>query len=282
MLFTQPPVFALSLYIAVVYGILYLMFSTFTFVFSQQYGFGTAIIGLAYIPTRVGMLFGTITFGTITDIIIKKRQAKGEATAPEDRIPIWLTLPNGIIIMASLFWYGWATEDNTPWIVPMIGVAFFCFGLMGVMVCIMSTLVLGQPLMIRADVSPDLPSRCIHFICRIRGGRHHSTPIYCWRSAAAGGIIYVRRPWARLGEQCIGIPCPGDGAGAYNLPVVWGQDTCQMPRQSLRAKSLSELRLDGMVSRAVKEDAESESPPASCDRSVPIFGKEECVYRLYM
>ncbi|KAH7136729.1 major facilitator superfamily domain-containing protein [Dactylonectria estremocensis] len=136
MLFTHPPVFAISLYIAVVYGVLYLMFSTFTFVFAQQYGFGTGIIGLSYIPTGVGMLMGTVTFGIITDIIIKKKLATGEATTPEDRVPIWLTVPCGLTIVVSLFWYGWAAESNTHWIVPMIGVAFFCFGLMGIMMCL--------------------------------------------------------------------------------------------------------------------------------------------------
>ncbi|KAM5347291.1 hypothetical protein ACJ41O_010296 [Fusarium nematophilum] len=136
MLFTQLPVLALSLYVAVVYGVLYLMFSTFTFVFAQQYGFGTGTIGLAYIPTGVGMLSGTILFGVLADVIIKKKLAENGKTVPEDRLPIWLTLPNGILIVVSLFWYGWATESNTHWIVPMIGVALFCFGLMGIMMCL--------------------------------------------------------------------------------------------------------------------------------------------------
>ena len=134
LLFTHIPVFTLSLYVAVVYGILYLMFSTFTFVFAQQYGFDSGTIGLSYVPTGVGMLFGTVLFGGMSDVIIKKKMAKNGATVPEDRLPFWLTLPVGIIIPVSLFWYGWACERNTHWIVPMIGVAFFCFSLMGIMV----------------------------------------------------------------------------------------------------------------------------------------------------
>lgn len=134
MLFTHPPVFTLSLYVAVVYGILYLMFSTFTFVFAQQYGFDSGTIGLSYVPTGVGMLFGTILFGGMSDVIIKKKLAKNGSTVPEDRLPFWLTLPVGLLIPVSLFWYGWACERNTHWIVPMIGVAVFCFSLMGIMV----------------------------------------------------------------------------------------------------------------------------------------------------
>ncbi|KLP08485.1 related to multidrug resistant protein [Fusarium fujikuroi] len=141
MLFTHLPVFILSLYVAIVYGVLYLMFSTFTFVFAQQYGFGTGTIGLAYLPTGIGMLLGTMTFGVLTDVVIKKKIEQNGKTVPEDRLPIWMTLPSGLLIVGSLFWYGWAADQNTHWIVPMIGVALFCFGLMGIMMCLQTYLV---------------------------------------------------------------------------------------------------------------------------------------------
>lgn len=134
MLTTHLPVFALSLYVALVYGILYLMFSTFTFVFAQQYGFGPGTIGLSYLPTGIGMLLGAAVSGVLADVIIKRTIAKNGTTVPEDRVPLYLTVPVGLVIPASLFWYGWACERNNHWIVPMIGVAFFCFALMGVMV----------------------------------------------------------------------------------------------------------------------------------------------------
>ncbi|KAF5634212.1 multidrug resistant protein [Fusarium sp. NRRL 52700] len=141
MLFTHLPVFILSLYVAIVYGVLYLMFSTFTFVFAQQYGFGTGTIGLAYLPTGIGMLFGTMVFGVMTDIVIKKKIEQNGKTVPEDRLPIWMTLPSGLLIVGALFWYGWAADQNVHWIVPMIGVALFCFGLMGIMMCLQTYLV---------------------------------------------------------------------------------------------------------------------------------------------
>ncbi|KAM5367738.1 hypothetical protein ACJA88_011354 [Fusarium oxysporum] len=141
MLFTHLPVFILSLYVAIVYGVLYLMFSTFTFVFAQQYGFGTGTIGLAYLPTGIGMLLGTMTFGVMTDVVIKKKIEQNGKTVPEDRLPIWMTLPSGLLIVGALFWYGWAADQNVHWIVPMIGVALFCFGLMGIMMCLQTYLV---------------------------------------------------------------------------------------------------------------------------------------------
>ncbi|KAL6917362.1 hypothetical protein FSHL1_008792 [Fusarium sambucinum] len=141
LLTTHLPVFILSLYVAMVYGVLYLMFSTFSFVFAMQYGFGTGTIGLAYLPTGIGMLLGTMIFGGLTDVVVKKKIAQNGKTVPEDRLQIWMTMPSGLLIVASLFWYGWSTEQHTHWIVPMIGVALFCFGLMGIMMCLQTYLV---------------------------------------------------------------------------------------------------------------------------------------------
>ncbi|KAH7316906.1 major facilitator superfamily domain-containing protein [Stachybotrys elegans] len=141
MLIRLLPITVLALYAAVSYGVLYLMFSTFTFVFSQQYGFNTGTVGLAYLPTGIGMLIGVAVFGAFSDKIIQQVQAEGRAPTPEDRLPHWMTLGSGVCVTAGLFWYGWATEANTHWIVPMLGVSLFCFGLIGSMMCAQTYLV---------------------------------------------------------------------------------------------------------------------------------------------
>lgn len=134
LLFTAPPIFIFSLYIAVNYGVLYLLFSTFTFVYAQQYGFSSSIVGLSYLPTGIGMLIGVMLFGTISDLMVKKQQQKKAEPLPEDRIPILLTVLPGLLVPASLFWYGWSVEENAHWMVPMVATGVFAFGLLGVMV----------------------------------------------------------------------------------------------------------------------------------------------------
>lgn len=145
------------------------------------------------------MLFGVILFGVLTDIIIKKKIAQNGKTVPEDRLPIWLTIPNGIIIVASLFMYGWSCEANTHWIVPMIGVAFFCFGLMGIMVSDLAFLIRAytNPSL---DVSSDLPRRLIHPIRRLCGSSRHCSSIHPRRFAAACRVVNVQRAGTRLGK----------------------------------------------------------------------------------
>lgn len=61
MLFLSPIVGLMSLYIAINYGILYLFFTTITFVFEGQYHFSSGAVGLAYIGIGVGMFIVSLS-----------------------------------------------------------------------------------------------------------------------------------------------------------------------------------------------------------------------------
>jgi hypothetical protein len=136
LLFITPIVTLQSLYVAITYGILYLLFTTFSYVYSSRYGFSEATVGLSFLPSGIGMMIGVVTFGFISDNMVKKTQAQGIEHKPEIRIAPVLTVPCGVALPVGLFIYGWTAEKVVHWIVPMIGVVIFCAGLMGVMVSI--------------------------------------------------------------------------------------------------------------------------------------------------
>jgi MFS family permease len=140
MLFLSPIVFLMSLYVAVNYGILYLLFTTITFVFEDQYHFSSGAVGLAFIGTGVGMFTGMAVLGIFSDKIIKKQQAKGNVK-PEHRLPLILTLPGGIGLPIGIFIYGWTTEKHVHWIAPIIGTAFIGLGNLTGMMTIQTYLV---------------------------------------------------------------------------------------------------------------------------------------------
>jgi hypothetical protein len=134
LLFLTPIVTLMALYVAITYGILYLLFTTFSFVYSDKYGFGEGVSGLSYIPAGLGMMIGVVVFGQITDAMVRSRQEKGIAHKAEIRLSPILTIPCGLTLPVGLFIYGWTTQYAVHWIVPMIGVVIFTCGLMGVMV----------------------------------------------------------------------------------------------------------------------------------------------------
>ena len=123
-----------SLYVAVTYGILYLLITTFSFVYTDQYGFSEGNNGLTFLPAGLGMVIGVLTFGALTDKIVQMNKAKGLPHRPELRLLPIITIPSGMALPIGLFIYGWTTHYGVHWIVPMIGVFIFSSGLMGVMV----------------------------------------------------------------------------------------------------------------------------------------------------
>ncbi|KAJ9165188.1 MFS general substrate transporter [Coniochaeta hoffmannii] len=145
LLLITPIVTLTSLYVAITYGIMYLLITTFSFVYSGQYHFGEGIVGLAFLPAGIGMMIGVVTFGMISDAVVKKAQAQGIEHKPEIRIKPVFTIPCGVALPIGLFIYGWTADKMVHWIVPMIGVVIFTAGLMGVMMCIQNYLLDAYP-----------------------------------------------------------------------------------------------------------------------------------------
>jgi hypothetical protein len=141
MLFLSPIVASMCTYIAVMYGMLYILFTTFTFVFEEVYHFSTSIVGLAFLGSGVGMFAGLLFVSTVSDKIIKAKQASGQTVKPEDRLPRIITGPACLCMPTGLIIYGWATEKGIHWIVPQIGTAIIGLGMISILMCIQTYLV---------------------------------------------------------------------------------------------------------------------------------------------
>jgi MFS family permease len=140
MLVLSPIVSLMSLYIAINYGILYLFFTTVTFVFQGQYNFSSGAVGLSYIGVGVGMILGMGVLGVMSDKLIRQQQAKG-TVKPEHRLPPLLTLPGAIGLPIGLFVYGWTVYYQVHWIVPIIFTSLIGVGNLTAMMTIQTYLV---------------------------------------------------------------------------------------------------------------------------------------------
>jgi MFS family permease len=131
----------MSLYLAIVYGIMYLLFTTFTFVFEESYGFSQSIVGLVYIGLGVGMLIGLAILGSQSDRIMKALAAKHSEgkLKPEYRLPmlVW----GGPFIPVGLFIYGWTAQNQIQWAVPLFGTLLVGVGLLAAFMCLNTYLV---------------------------------------------------------------------------------------------------------------------------------------------
>lgn len=127
MLLLCPTVQAMSTIIAIEYAYLYILFTTFTSTFENQYHFAPTISGLSFLGLGVGQMFGQLVYTTYGDRTAKRHMAKGDFE-PEHRLPpmVW----GAIMLPASLFLYAWTVEYKVHWIVPIIATGFFGFGLL--------------------------------------------------------------------------------------------------------------------------------------------------------
>ena len=127
MLFRSPICFAISLYIAITYAYLYILFTTFTAVFTNQYGWHGGIKGLSFLGLGVGSLIGQFTYIRYGNKTVKKHIEKGDFK-PEHRL--YIMCVGGFWIPIGLFIYGWSAQFVTPWIVPIIATGIIGFGLL--------------------------------------------------------------------------------------------------------------------------------------------------------
>lgn len=138
LLFFSPIVLALSTYMAVVYGYLYLLFTTITEVYEGQYHFNQGTVGLTYLGIGVGSLCGVVIFGVLSDRILKAKSKSGEMK-PEYRLPPMI--PGSFIIPIGLFLYGWTAEKHVFWLVPILGTGLVGLGLLATFMPIQTYLV---------------------------------------------------------------------------------------------------------------------------------------------
>ncbi|CEL04915.1 hypothetical protein ASPCAL06039 [Aspergillus calidoustus] len=141
MLLFSPIVAAMCIYIAVLYGLLYILFTTFAPVFQGQYGFSSGTSGLAFLGSGVGMLLGLLYAGILSDRAIKIKLAQDLQPKPEDRLPWYIVLPGSLSIPAGLFIYGWATDKHIHWLLPEFGNAVTGFGMILILMGVQTYLV---------------------------------------------------------------------------------------------------------------------------------------------
>lgn len=129
LLLTQPIVQCVACYMAYMYGIIYLVLSTFPSLWTSPdyYNESIGIGGLNYISLGLGFWCGSQICAPLNDRIYRGLTARNNNIGrPEFRVPL-LGIP-AIILPAGLFIYGWTAQTHCHWIAPNIGAFMFGTG----------------------------------------------------------------------------------------------------------------------------------------------------------
>ncbi|KAM0330690.1 hypothetical protein ACHAQA_003642 [Verticillium albo-atrum] len=127
LLFTEPIVLLLSIYMAIIYGTLYMLFAAFPIVFQQGRGWSTGIGGLAFIGILIGMLFAVAYTFPENSRYIKVAQKHGGFAPPETRLVP--AMVGSVALPIGLFWFAWTNSSDIHWAVSIAAGIPFGFGM---------------------------------------------------------------------------------------------------------------------------------------------------------
>lgn len=139
LLFREPIVFLLSLYMAIIYGTLYMMFAAFPIVYQLGRGWNQGIGGLAFLGIMVGMLIAVVYTLWDNKRYIKTQEKHEGFAPPEARLPP--TLIASVAIPIGLFWFAWTNYPSIHWMVSIAAGVPFGFGMVLVFLGIMNYLI---------------------------------------------------------------------------------------------------------------------------------------------
>lgn len=130
-LFLCPMIAILSTYIAFVYGTVYLLYNSVTPIFEDTYGWSAGAAGLPFLSLGLGYAIGLLSFSLLSDRgVIKLTKDNDGVYEAEMRLPLMIYY--ACIVPVTFFWYGWAAEKHTHWIVPVLGLAPLGIGIFGI------------------------------------------------------------------------------------------------------------------------------------------------------
>lgn len=103
-LFTEPIVLLISLYLSFLYGILYLFLTAYALVFQGVHGYNAGVGSLPYFGLLIGVLIGFVVVAATNGSYVKKLEANNGIPVPEWRLPI--VIVGGVVFAIGLFWFG--------------------------------------------------------------------------------------------------------------------------------------------------------------------------------
>lgn len=139
LLFAEPIVFLLSIYMAIVYGTLYMLFGAYPIVFQEIRGWNEGVGSLPFLGVMTGMMIAVAANMWDNKRYVRVSKQHHGFAPPETRLVP--TMVGGFAVPIGLFWFAWTNGTNVHWIVSIIAGAPFGFGMVLVFLSIMTYLV---------------------------------------------------------------------------------------------------------------------------------------------
>lgn len=140
LLFAEPIVLLLSIYLSIVYGILYMLFAAMPIVFQEKRGWSEGLGGLSFMGLTIGIVFSTLaTFPMHAAYTKTTIAAKGARVPPEARLPG--AMIGAICLPIGLFWFAWTNYPHIHWMASIAAGVPMGFGMVMVFLPVLNYLI---------------------------------------------------------------------------------------------------------------------------------------------
>ncbi|POR39501.1 MFS transporter [Tolypocladium paradoxum] len=243
LLAVEPVVFLLSAYLAIEYGILYLLFAAFPVVYHDQRSWTAGVATLPFLAVLVGMLLG-VMYCMIHDRRRARKTLDGvdKLFVAEQRLqPATI---GAIAIPVGLFIFAWTNPPSVHFMVSAVGTAFFGFGLVNIFISSTSYLIDAYSVFAASSLAASSVLRSIFGAV---------FPLFTPTMYDALGIHWASSVPAFLSLACIPVPF---------LLIRYGPWLCSRCKYMVKAREL-ESKLRRPEHGTMRHDAESATMAAT-------------------
>ncbi|RHZ44406.1 MFS transporter [Aspergillus thermomutatus] len=139
LLFREPIVLLLSIFMAIVYGTLFMMFGAFPIVYAGQRGWNQGVSGLAFLGIMIGMICAVAYSIFDNKRYIRAQEAHNGFAPPEARLPPCLVA--SVAIPIGLFWFAWTNYPSIHYLASISAGVPFGFGMVLVFLSLMNYMI---------------------------------------------------------------------------------------------------------------------------------------------
>ena len=126
-LVTQPIVLVMATYQAVIFAIMYSLFTNMQAIFgSPPYNLSALQVGLLYLGPGLGFFLAAWFLVPQVDAVYNY-MARVRHTEPQPEYRLPLANIGAVALPITLLWFGWAVEGQVHWAVPLAATPFFGF-----------------------------------------------------------------------------------------------------------------------------------------------------------
>jgi hypothetical protein len=135
MLIQEPILLLITLYMAFIYGLLYLFFESYPISFQQKRGWNLGVGALPFLSLTIGVVFGAIFVSYLTQTRFARKMKQHGRVVPEERLPPMIL--GAVMLPIGLFWFAWTSSPHITWVPQVlagipIGMGIFMIFMQGI------------------------------------------------------------------------------------------------------------------------------------------------------